>query len=310
MSADELERSLEAYLAHLRSERGMAANTWAAYRRDLTRYASWLRARGISGWAPIHEADVADHLQWLRRTDEDGPGLSATSSARAMVAIRGWHRFAVAEQWVLIDVSREVSPPRPSRRLPKALSVDEVERVLAAVGAGGADPLLQLRDVALVEFLYATGARISEAVGLLRDDLDLEHAQVRLRGKGNKQRVVPVGSVAVRALEAYLVRAWPDLRHRGRSRGEVFLNVRGGPLSRQGAWGILADAASTAGLSGHVSPHTLRHSFATHLLDGGADVRVVQELLGHASVATTQVYTLVTIDRLREVVAASHPRAR
>lgn len=310
MAPDELERSLEAYLAHLRSERGMAANTLAAYRRDLTRYAGWVRARGMRGWSAIREVDVADHLQWLRRTDEEGPGLSATSSARAMVAIRGWHRFAVAEQWVAVDVSREVSPPRPARRLPKALSVDEVERILAAVGAGGADPLLQLRDVALVEFLYATGARISEAVGLLRDDLDLDHAQVRLRGKGNKQRIVPVGSVAVRALDAYLVRAWPDLRQRGRSRGEVFLNVRGGPLSRQGAWGILADAAATAGLSGHVSPHTLRHSFATHLLDGGADVRVVQELLGHASVATTQVYTLITIDRLREVVAASHPRAR
>lgn len=306
---DELSRGLESYLAHLRSERGMAANTMAAYRRDLTRYRGWLADRGKHSWSDLREQDVADHLQWLR-SDKNAPGLSASSSARAMVAIRGWHRFAVAENWTSIDVSREISPPRPARRLPKALTIDEVERLLAAVGVGGEDPVLALRDVALVEFLYATGARISETVGLRRDDLDLESGQVRLRGKGDKQRIVPVGSMAARALEAYLVRAWPQLRQRGRSRGEVFLNVRGGPLTRQGAWGILAAAAAGADLTGRVSPHTLRHSFATHLLDGGADVRVVQELLGHASVSTTQVYTLVTIDRLREVVAASHPRAR
>ncbi|WP_309230075.1 tyrosine-type recombinase/integrase [Blastococcus sp. TML/M2B] len=212
------------------------------------------------------------------------------------------------------DVAAEVRPPTPARRLPKAIPVESVVALIEAAGA--VEGPRGLRDRALLELLYGTGARISEAVGLAVDDVDRAQATVRLAGKGGKERIVPVGSYALRAVEDYLVRARPELA--GRSRGGVrggalFLNVRGGPLSRQSAWQILRSAAERAGgpdgVVPDVSPHTLRHSFATHLLDGGADVRVVQELLGHASVTTTQVYTLVTVDRLREVYATSHPRA-
>jgi integrase/recombinase XerD len=221
-------------------------------------------------------------------------------------AVRGLHRFAAREGIVAHDVSREVKPPAPPKRLPKALDVDQVGRLLAVPGS--------LRDTALLEFLYGTGARISEAVGLTIDDLDLAGAAVTLHGKGGRTRLVPLGRYARAALEAYLVQGRPELAAKGRGTPAVFLNARGGPLSRQSAWTILHRAAAAAGLpvdGPHaVSPHTLRHSYATHLLDGGADVRVVQELLGHASVTTTQVYTLVTVDRLREVYATSHPRAR
>jgi integrase/recombinase XerD len=210
------------------------------------------------------------------------------------------------------DPASQLAPPAPARRLPRAIGIAEVERLVAAAspGADGADGgPLQLRDRALLELLYGTGARISEAVGLDVDDVG--GPTLRLAGKGGKQRDVPVGSYAARALEAYLVRARPALAAAARrvsASPAVFLNARGGRLTRQGAWGVLKAAADRAGLA-DVSPHTLRHSFATHLLDGGADVRVVQELLGHASVTTTQVYTLVTVDKLREVYAAAHPRA-
>jgi integrase/recombinase XerD len=218
------------------------------------------------------------------------------------------HRFASREGIVADDVARAVHPPAPPRRLPKAIPVDEVQRLLDAAAVG--DPVLAVRDRALMELLYGTGARISEAVGLAVDDLDIAGSSVVLAGKGGKQRVVPVGSYAIRAVEDYLVRTRPALAERGRGSPTLFLNARGGPLSRQSAWAILRAAAGRAGLTGRVSPHTLRHSFATHLIDGGADVRVVQELLGHASVTTTQIYTLVTVDRLREVYATAHPRAR
>ncbi len=198
-------------------------------------------------------------------------------------------------------------PPKLPQRLPKAISVDDVQRLIAAADFGR--PELALRDQALLEVLYGTGARISEAVGLDVDDLDLAAAAVKLSGKGGKQRMVPLGSYAIEALRNYLVRSRPLLAESGPGTPAVFLNARGGRLSRQSAWAVLRTSASRAGLTVDVSPHTLRHSFATHLLDGGADVRVVQELLGHASVATTQVYTLVTVDKLREVYAASHPRA-
>jgi integrase/recombinase XerD len=243
------------------------------------------------------------------------PPLSATSAARAVVAVRGLHRFAALDGLVTDDVAAEVHPPAPARRLPKALPVEAVVALIE--GAGALEGPRGLRDRALLEVLYGTGARISEAVGLTVDDLDRGQAVVRLAGKGGKQRVVPVGSYALRAVEDYLVRARPELAAAGTSRGRagaLFLNARGGPLSRQSAWSILRAAAERAGPAAGisldlVSPHALRHSFATHLLDGGADVRVVQELLGHASVTTTQVYTLVTVDRLREVYATSHPRA-
>ncbi|MFG1944433.1 site-specific tyrosine recombinase XerD [Nonomuraea sp. NPDC048826] len=300
-----MEAVLTSYLAHLAVERGLAANTLASYRRDLRRYAEHLRSRGRAELDQVAEADVRAFLAALREGDGEHPALVASSAARAVSAVRGLHRFALREGVTAHDPAHEVRPPRQLRRLPKAVTVDEVERLIAASGPDGAP--LTLRNRALLEVLYGTGARISEAVGLAVDDL--EDDQVRLRGKGGRSRVVPLGRYARAALDAYLVRARPGLLTHGRGTPAVFLNARGGRLTRQGAWEVLQAAAERAGLAG-ISPHVLRHSFATHLLDGGADVRVVQELLGHASVTTTQVYTLVTVDKLREVYAAAHPRAR
>ena len=296
------------YLAHLAVERGVAANTLAAYGRDLHRYVAHLARSGVPALGSVSEPVVAGFLAALREGDAEHPPLSASSAARALVAVRGLHRFAARDGIVAVDVARAVRPPAPPRRLPKAISVDDVERLLEAAGFDGTT--LALRDRALLEVLYGTGARISEAVGLAVDDLDRTASSVVLRGKGGKERVVPVGSYALRAVDDYLVRSRPVLAAAGRGTPRLFLNARGGPLSRQSAWTILRAAAERAGLAATLSPHTLRHSFATHLLDGGADVRVVQELLGHASVTTTQVYTLVTVDRLREVYATAHPRAR
>ena len=302
-------------------ERGLAANTVESYRRDLRRYSSVLAGRGKTGLGDVTPADVAEFLASLREGDAEHVVLAVSSAARAVIAVRGLHAFAVAQGLADTDPAREVPPPSPPRRLPKAITLGQVECLLAASGPGpdepgpgGTDPRL-LRDRALLEFLYGTGARISEATGLDIDELQLgADPVVRLVGKGSKHRVVPVGSYAVRALQAYLVRARPALAAASRRVSvspAVFLNARGGRLTRQGAWGVLHAAAARAGLDPvpGVSPHTLRHSFATHLLDGGADIRVVQELLGHASVTTTQVYTLITVDRLREVYASSHPRA-
>jgi integrase/recombinase XerD len=308
-------RAVTGYLDHLTVERGLAANTIASYRRDLRRYTEYLDDAGVRGLGEIAESDVAGFLAALRRGDDDHPPLSATSAARAVVAVRGLHRFALLDGLVPDDVAAEIRPPTPARRLPKAVPVESVVALIEAAGA--LEGPRGLRDRALLELLYGTGARISEAVGLAVDDVDRGQNTVRLAGKGGKERIVPVGSYALRAVEEYLVRARPELavKSRGGVRGgTLFLNVRGGPLSRQSAWQILRSAAERAAggsseLARSVSPHTLRHSFATHLLDGGADVRVVQELLGHASVTTTQVYTLVTVDRLREVYATSHPRA-
>ena len=269
-----------------------------------------LAATGRTDLAQVTNADVASYLARLREGDEDHPPLAASSAGRAMAAVRGLHAFACAQGLTSTDPARPVPPPAPPRRLPKAISITEVERLLDAAGPGPGDPR-SLRDRALLEFLYATGARISEATGLDVDDLDLNgDPAVLLDGKGGKQRVVPLGRYAAAAADAYLVRGRPALAA-GASRSvapALFLNARGGRLTRQGAWGVLRAAAQRAGVPG-VSPHTLRHSFATHLLDGGADIRVVQELLGHASVTTTQVYTLVTVEKLREVYAAAHPRA-
>jgi integrase/recombinase XerD len=300
-------------------ERGLAVNTVESYRRDLRRYSSVLAGRGKTRLGDITPADVAEFLASLREGDAEHAALAVSSAARAVIAVRGLHAFAVAQGLADTDPAREVPPPSPPRRLPKAISLAEVERLLDAAGPGpddlSADPRL-LRDRALLEFLYGTGARISEATGLDIDELQLgADPLVRLIGKGSKHRVVPVGRYAARALDAYLVRARPGLAAASRRAPvspAVFLNARGGRLTRQGAWGVLHAAAARAGLDPEagVSPHTLRHSFATHMLDGGADLRVVQELLGHASVTTTQVYTLITVDRLREVYASSHPRAR
>ena len=312
-----------------------------------------MTSRGRMSLAAVREEDVAAFLAGLRRGGDGHPPLSAGSAARAVVAVRGLHAFAVREGLAATDPARQVRPEAPPRRLPKAISVAEVERLIEAAAAPAAGAPTRLRDRALLELLYGTGARISEAVGLDIDDVELRAAErtgaVRLTGKGSKQRVVPVGSYARAALEAYLVRGRPALASAGAAAGSrsrvgagsraraaagsrsrvgadprasvgvgpggrvgagaaVFLNARGGRLTRQGAWMVLRAAALRARLA-DVSPHTLRHSFATHLLEGGADVRVVQELLGHASVTTTQVYTLVTVDHLREVYAAAHPRA-
>ncbi|HEU4330797.1 MAG TPA: site-specific tyrosine recombinase XerD [Lapillicoccus sp.] len=304
-----LDRSVQGWLDHLQVERGASANTLTSYRRDLARYREFLAARGISNAGEVTERDVSDFLASLREGTPERPALAASSAARTLVAVRGFHRFLALEGEVSADPANGVPPPKPPSRLPKAIPVDRVERLLEAASVG--DTPVSLRDRALFEVLYGAGARISEAVGLDVDDLDLgEPASVRLLGKGDKQRIVPLGSYAVTALDAYLVRARPALATAGRGTPAVFLNQRGARLSRQSAWDALQRAAERAGLEGHVSPHTLRHSFATHLLDGGADVRVVQELLGHASVTTTQIYTLVSPQRLREVYAGAHPRAR
>lgn len=297
---------MRAYLDHLSVERALSGNTLASYRRDLGRYLQALAAAGVADLAAVNTRTIAGYLAVLREGDHAHPALSAASAARAVSAVRGLHRFAVLEGLCPDDPAREIKPPVPPRRLPKALPVEDVQRLLAAVPG---DDARALRDRALLELLYGTGARISEAVGLAVDDIDLDDASVTLHGKGGRTRLVPIGGYARAAVGAYLVRARPALAAAGAGTPAVFLNARGGPLSRQGAWVILRSAAERAGLA-TVSPHTLRHSFATHLLDGGADVRVVQELLGHASVTTTQVYTLVTVDRLREVYATAHPRAR
>ncbi len=304
----DLARAVRTYLDHLSVERGLARNTLTSYRRDLRRYQEYLAACGVDRLAEITEATVSGFLVRLREGNAEHPPLSATSAARTVVAVRGFHKFAVADGLAASDPASGVKPPTPAKRLPKALPLADVEAILDAAGAAGTT--LALRDRALLELLYGTGARISEAVGLDVDDLDLTEGTVLLRGKGGKERIVPVGSFAREAVDGYLVRGRPELVSAGKGTPALFLNARGGRLSRQSAWAVLAKAADRAGVTKAVSPHTLRHSFATHLLDGGADVRVVQELLGHASVTTTQVYTLVTVDNLREVFATAHPRAR
>lgn len=302
-----LERAVADYLGHLGVERGLSANTLASYRRDLRRYVAFLLGRGTDDVPQVAEADVLGFLAALRTGDEDHPPLGPASSARAVVAVRGFHRFCLREGIVTTDVSAAVKPPRPAARLPKALPLEQVEAILEAAGAPGT--ALAKRDRALLEVLYGTGARISEAVGLDVDDVDLEEGTALLSGKGGKQRIVPVGTYALAALADYAAVARPGLVSATAASPAMFLNARGGRLSRQSAWTVLVRAAQRAGLTTEVSPHTLRHSFATHLLDGGADVRVVQELLGHASVTTTQIYTLVTVEKLREIYATAHPRA-
>ena len=309
---DALRRALRGYLDHLAVERGAARNTLLSYRRDLERYLEFLTLQGISSIDQVHPELVVEFLAVLRIGDDRHPPLAPSSAARAVVAVRGWHRFLLAEGRTATDPARNVRPPQGAKRLPKALPLASVTAILEAAGS---DHPRGLRDRALLEFLYSTGARISEAVGLDLDDLHTAlpgqgAGVVRLFGKGSKERLVPVGSFAVTALDSYLVRGRPALAAAGRGAPAVFLNARGGRLSRQSAWQVLKDTAERAGVTAEVSPHTLRHCFATHLLEGGADVRVVQELLGHASVTTTQIYTLVTVDSLREVYAMAHPRAR
>ncbi|MEO8518870.1 MAG: site-specific tyrosine recombinase XerD [Dermatophilaceae bacterium] len=303
-----MERSARGWLDHLRVERGAAANTLTSYRRDLARYQQFLLELGMDDPAAVKESDIAAFLASLREGAPQHRPLSASSAARTLVAVRGFHRFLALEGETTQDPAGGVAPPTIPRRLPKAISISDVERLLAAASVG--DTLAALRDRALLEVLYGAGARISEAVGLDLDDIDPDEGSVRLFGKGSKERVVPLGSYAQEAVTAYTVRSRPSMASKGKGTPALFLNQRGGRLTRQSAWAVIHVAARRAGLGAKISPHTLRHSFATHLLDGGADVRVVQELLGHASVTTTQIYTLVTVQRLREVFAEAHPRAR
>lgn len=299
----QLDRALDTYLRHVTIERGLSEHTIAAYRRDLAAYREWLAAEGITDTAEVTAAVVGRFI-----ADRAGaePAPAATSLARMQSSVRGWHRFLAREGIEDDDPSGRLRPPKAPQRLPKALTIDQVERLLAAPSAE--DPL-GIRDRALLELLYATGARVSEAVGLDVDDF--AHGDVlRLRGKGSKERIVPIGSFARSAVDAYLTRVRPGLAAKGRASARLFLGARGAPLSRQSAWLVIRAAAEGAQITSEVSPHTLRHSFATHLLQGGADVRVVQELLGHASVATTQIYTHVSVDTLRDIYATSHPRAR
>ena len=306
-----LAQLVDDYLRHLSIERGLSKNTIAAYRRDLNSYLGYLEKQGIHDASSITESEITGYLTAI---SESGI-LSANSVARMLAGVRGLHRFWLFESITDGDPSSMVKPPKLPKRLPKAITILEIEKLIEASGPdpkkfeAGEPDLARVRDRAILELLYATGARISELTALNLDDL-VDPTMVRLFGKGSKERIVPVGSYAQSALEVYLVRARPVLVKKGKGTPALFMNQRGGRLSRQSAWQIISDAADAAKIQSEVSPHTLRHSFATHLLEGGADVRVVQELLGHSSVATTQIYTLVTVDALREVYATSHPRAR
>ncbi|HKJ11765.1 MAG TPA: site-specific tyrosine recombinase XerD [Ornithinimicrobium sp.] len=317
-----LQVAQQRWLDHLRVERGLAELSLAAYRRDTGRYLQFLAERGIHSPADADHGSVQDFVTVLTDGDERHSPLAATSVARAVTAVRGLHSFWLQEGESPTDPAVTVAPPTPGRRLPSGLTVAEVERLLRSAAVGGTPAAL--RDRALLELLYGCGARVSEAVGLDVDDVHLDSdapeapddpdhgntGSVRLFGKGSKVRLVPVGSYAVSAVQAYLVRARPELARGGPGTPALFLNARGGRLSRQSAFTVIRSAAQRAGLTQTISPHTLRHSFATHLLSGGADIRVVQELLGHASVTTTQIYTHVSTEHLREVYATAHPRAR
>lgn len=305
----QLARWIRTFLDHLSVERGLSPHTVTAYRRDLNHYVAYLAGRSITEPGQVGRETVAGFTSYL--TDR---GLAASSIARSVVAVRTLHRFGVTEGLTDHDPAAEVRPPQQPQRLPKALSVAEVTRLLETPDRTTVEGL---RDATLLELLYGTGARVSEIVSLDVDDLTrlLEEADptvgLRLLGKGNKERIVPLGRYAREAVEAWLVRGRPSLASRSsQATPALLLNARGGRLTRQSAWQAIQRVARHAELGQEVSPHTLRHSYATHLLDGGADVRVVQELLGHASVTTTQIYTLVTIDHLREVYATAHPRAR
>ncbi|MEX0992016.1 MAG: site-specific tyrosine recombinase XerD [Actinomycetota bacterium] len=302
-----LEEQVGRFLDHLGAERGLADNTIQAYRRDLVRYVRFLTARKIRSAAAVDANTIADYVADLSAAKTAaGTRYRASSVARALASIRSFHAFFLREGETIVDPAAAAVPPSLPRNLPHPISVDEVDRLLAA--PTGADPVAT-RDRAMLELLYGAGLRISELVGLDVDDVDLEEASVRVVGKGDKQRVVPLGSFGCRAVREYLRIGRPALAT-SRSRSALLLNQRGGRLTRHGSASILGHHARRAGIKRRVTPHTLRHSFATHLLEGGADVRVVQELLGHASVATTQIYTLVTEDHLREVYFTSHPRAR
>jgi integrase/recombinase XerD len=306
-----LDGAIEDYLTFLRVERGLSAATLLAYRADLDDFAA---ARGTTrDWAHGPDAAVRYLAARTKRGRPTDPGLAPTSLRRRAAAIRGFYKFAFGDGLIPVDIAAHLDLPRMPRLLPETLTVQEVERLLDAAGAEDDKDPVRLRDRALLELLYAAGLRISEALGLDREDLSLDGAFVRVIGKGDKERLVPVGDVALGVLASWIDgprMALLDLGHVEPARGgPLFLGDRGRRLARQQAWSAVKRAAAGAGLADRVSPHTLRHSFATHLLEGGADLRIVQELLGHASISTTQLYTHLTGERIREVYARAHPRA-
>lgn len=308
----QLQAQVTAYLNHLTIERGLSDNTLAAYRRDLERYLCYLTQEGVTDVREISVHHVSGFLQALSSGSHHMGQLATASVNRILIAARGWHRFMFLENTTDSNPAADIRPPKTGQYLPDGLSVEEVTRLLATPAA---DTAQGLRDRALMELLYATGARITEAIELDVDDiLQLDEVSdtraVRLFGKGSKERIVPLGSYAVDAINAYLVRGRPEHASAGKGSPALFLNRFGNRISRQTGWNVIKQAAEDAGITADISPHTLRHSFATHLLQGGADVRVVQELLGHASVTTTQIYTHVTAETLREVFASAHPRAQ
>jgi integrase/recombinase XerD len=294
----------ERFLRHLAIERGLSQNTLAAYRRDLESYLEFLGERKITKPETITADDVTAFAHSLRANRERP--LADSSVARMLSTVRGLHTFFIDESLVTVDVAHAVAIPKQTMRLPKAITIEQMSAVLSSFDG---DDVISLRNTALLELLYATGARVSEVVSLNVDDM-IDGDIVRLLGKGNKQRIVPVGSFAQGAIQKYLVRARPTLSIKGPATPALFMGARGARLSRQNVWLIIQAAAERVNLGIDISPHTFRHSFATHLLSGGADVRVVQELLGHSSVATTQIYTLVTADTLRDMYTTAHPRAR
>lgn len=293
------------FLTYLAVEKGLSKNTLSAYRRDLVKFAQFAEINGVPVFN-ISEETMQDFIAWLRGRASTN-ALGESSISRAVVVLRNYSKFE-AKETKSLDQLANFSPPKIPRRLPKALSISEISQLIGSVSTP--DPA-GLRSAALVELLYATGARVSEIVNLNVSDIEQisETLSVRIVGKGKKERVVPIGKFARAALDNYLVRVRPILV-KDKSNGALFLNASGGRLSRQSAWTLISSAAKEIGIAGEVSPHSLRHSFATHLLDGGADIRVVQELLGHSSVTTTQIYTLVTIDLLREKYRETHPRAK
>ncbi|MDO4260084.1 MAG: site-specific tyrosine recombinase XerD [Actinomycetaceae bacterium] len=305
-----LDEIMADWMSQMQVEKGASAHTISNYRRDVQRYISDLASHGITDIRTITRKDIARHLEDLASGKLTGTAAAPSSIARISSSIRSLHHFAVRDGIALDDPTSGLVIPKQVTHLPKALTIEEMASLLAVAHIG--DDPVSLRDAALVELLYATGARVSEVVSLVIDDVDLDQdfPVVRYFGKGRKERIVPVGSYARGALDSYLVRARPALAGKGKAHHHVFLGSRGGPLSRQGAWEAVRKLAAAADLEGRVSPHTLRHSFATHLLEGGASVRDVQELLGHASVQTTQIYTRVTALTLREVHRSSHPRSR
>ena len=306
----DLHAAIDGYLTYLNVERGLSPATIRAYRADLTDFAA---ARDVGrAWSRSAEAAIDYLAARTRRGRRDDPGLAPSSLRRRAAALKGFYRFAYGEGLIGVDVAAHLDLPRPSRLLPETLTVAETERLLDAAGGGDGEPRA-LRDRALLELLYAAGLRISEAIGLDREDLSIDGSFVRVIGKGDKERLVPVGEICLDWIgrwidgpRAALLATAPEVTGRG---GPLFVGDRGRRLARQQAWSTVKRASARAGLAARVSPHTLRHSFATHLLEGGADLRIVQELLGHASISTTQLYTHLTGERIRDVYSRAHPRA-